>query len=292
LITVGHGTVPGVEVVANGVRQWVERFGNDRGPAVLLVSGADAPCGRWTPAYVEPLVQADFQVIRYDLRDVGRSQLMGHDEPYRLDDLAADAVGVLDELDIDRAHVIGRSMGGMIGQLLALDRGERVRSLTLVGTTPGLGDDRLSPAADAVVDALAERLFQPPPTDEGARVAWMVDGYRIFNGPGFAFDEVAQRAAAEVEVATAWRPETGHGVAVAASPSRLDRLGEIKAPTLVVHGDADGVFPIDHAEALHRGIADSELWVVEGLGHELPDDFAPAFTARVLAFLASSSESG
>jgi len=278
-----------VEVVANEVRLWVEQAGKVGGPAVVLVSAADAPCGRWTPAYVDPLVAAGFRVIRYDQRDVGRSQVMATDQPYRLSDLAADAVGVLDALDVDRAHVVGRSMGGMIGQVLALDHASRVTSLTVVSTTPGLGDDRLSPASDAVVDALASRLFEPPPTTEAACVEWVVDGYRIFNGPGYSFEDGIQRALAADEVATAWRPETGHGAAVAASPSRLDRLGQITVPTLIVHGDADGVFGLDHAQALHERIPGSEVWVVPGLGHELPDAVAPAFTERLLEFWSTAS---
>ncbi|MGI9602846.1 MAG: alpha/beta fold hydrolase [Acidimicrobiales bacterium] len=279
-----------MEVVTNGVRLWVEQFGSVDDPAVLLVSGADSPCARWTPAFVDPLVDAGFRVVRYDLRDVGRSQVMAHDEPYRLADLADDAVGVLDHLGVERAHVVGRSMGAMIGQVLALDHADRVASLTLVSSTPGLGDERLSSAHDAIVDALAERLFEPPPRDPDACARWVVDGYRIFNGPRFAFDEGGQQQQAEAEVVVAWRPETGHGVAVNVSPTRLDRLGQIAVPTLIVHGDRDGVFPIDHAEALHTGIAGSELWVVEGLGHELPDALAPEFTDRLLGFLPASPD--
>lgn len=286
LITNGNGTVPDMEVVANGIDLWVEQAGDGDGPPILLISGADSPCLRWTPAYLDPLVVAGMQVIRYDLRDVGRSQVIAHDQPYRLDDLAADALGVLDAMGLGSAHVVGRSMGAMIGQVLALEHPDRVRSLTIVSSTPGLGDPRLSAAADEVVDSLAERLFQPPPRDDDARLDWVIDGYRIFNGPGFAFEEALQQALARSEIDVAWRPETGHGVAVNASPSRLDRLGEIAVPTLVVHGDADGVFGMDHARALHTGIAGSELWVVPGLGHELPDALAPAFTDRLLAFLA------
>lgn len=273
-----------MEVVANGVRLWVERHGGGSGRPVLLIAGADATGRRWTPAVVDPLIDAGCGVVVYDHRDVGRSQVMAPEEPYRLDDLAADAVAVLDDLDIGAAHLVGRSMGGMIAQLIALDHPRYAASLTLIGTTPGLGDERLPAARDDVVDELAARLWQPPPSDRQARIDWVVDGQRLFAGSGFAFEEEMQRELATAEVDEHWNPETGHGVAVGASPSRLDRLGEIDVPTLIVHGSEDGVFAPEHARALHEGIAGSELWMVDGLGHELPDALAPDLTARLLAF--------
>ena len=279
-------------VEANDVTLWVERDGPGRAIAVLLVSGADSPAARWTAAYVDPLVAAGFQVIWYDQRDVGRSQVMAADEPYRLDDLARDAVGVLDHLGIGSAHVVGRSMGGMIGQLLAIDHADRVDRLVLMSTTPGLGDDRLPPADAAVVDALAHRLWAPPPVGRSERIEWLVDGYRIFSGPRHGFEEALQRALAETEVDLAWRPETGHGAAVGASAGRLDRLAAVGAPTLVIHGTTDKVFTRPHADALLAGVPDAKAWWVEGLGHEAPDALAPELTNRVIRFLGAGGPPG
>ncbi len=241
-------------------------------PAVLLVSPADSPAFRWTERYVSGLAQSGHRVIWFDHRDVGSSSIVT--EPYSLDDLTSDALTVLDAMDVPRSHVIGRSMGGMVGQLLAIDHPERVRTLTLVGTTPSFGDELLSDPDGELVEALTWRLFAGPPNERAERVRWLVDGYRAFAGTRFEFESHVQRALALREVDECWRPETGHGLAVADSPSRLPRLAEIGCPTLVVHGTSDPVFGVDHAIALADGIAEATLHLVEDLGHELPDTFA------------------
>ncbi len=263
--------------------------GPSAGPAVLLISPADAPAFRWTAAYVDALTGLGARVVRFDHRDVGASTAVPDTDPYTLADLAADAVAVLESAAVDRAHIVGRSMGGMVGQLLALDHPDLVASLTMVGTTPAMGDDSLSGPSDDLVDKIAWRLFDGPPASRAERVAWLVDGYRNFAGPRFPFETRLQRALALREVDECWRPETGHGVAVGASPGRLDRLDQIEVPTTIVHGTADPVFGVDHAVALADGIAGAELRLIEGLGHELPDAFAPTLVAEVRRLLAGYS---
>ena len=264
---------------------FVEVFGDDDAEPVLLISGADAHCTRWTPALVDPLVASGFRVVRFDNRDSGLSTKVASDIGYTLDDMAIDALSVMDGLSVDSAHVIGRSMGGMVGQVLALTNPERVRSLALLCSSPGLGDERLPSAADWLVDRMAERLFAPPPADEAERVAWVVELDRLFAGPRYPFDDEASRSVAELEVERCWYPESGHGPAVGASLSRLDSLGEITVPTLVVHGTADPVFPVEHALALADGIPGARLWLVEGLGHEVPDACLPDLLPRLLEHL-------
>jgi pimeloyl-ACP methyl ester carboxylesterase len=223
--------------------------------------------------------------VRFDNRDSGLSTKVASDIGYTLDDMAIDALSVMDGLSVDSAHVIGRSMGGMVGQVLALTNPERVRSLALLCSSPGLGDERLPSAADWLVDRMAERLFAPPPADEAERVAWVVELDRLFAGPGYPFDDEASRSVVELEVERCWYPESGHGSAVGASLSRLDSLGEITVPTLVVHGTADPVFPVEHALALADGIPGARLWLVEGLGHEVPDACLPDLLPRLLEHL-------
>ena len=266
---------------------FVEVFGGDDAEPVLLISGADAHCIRWTPALVEPLVDAGYRVVRFDNRDSGLSTKVPTNIGYTLDDMAADALSVLDGLSIESAHVIGRSMGGMVGQVLALTNPERVRSLALFCSSPGLGDERLPSADEWLVDKMAERLFAPLPVEEAERVAWIVEQDRLFAGPRYLFDEEASRSIAELEVDRCWYPESGHGPAVGASPSRLDRLSEITAPTLVVHGTADPIFPVEHALALADRIPGAQLWLVEGLGHEVPDACIPDLMPMLLQHLAA-----
>ena len=260
-------------ISANGIDLWVEEHGPVDGSPILLLSGSDATTLRWPSTLIEPLVDAGHRGIAYDHRDSGASTKIDPDAAYRLDDLAADTVALLDAFGIATAHLVGFSMGGAIAQLIALDKPSRVKRLTLVASTPGLGDDRLPFAADWFVDRMAERMFAPPPRTQDDRIRWIVDLYRMLAGTRYAFDEPTQRALAEAELARAWCHESGHGIAAGASPSRVDVLSNIVVPTLVVHGTADPVFSMEHGRALTEGLADATLVVIEGLGHEVPAAF-------------------
>jgi pimeloyl-ACP methyl ester carboxylesterase len=254
--------------------------------AVLLVSGADSHCTRWTSAFIQPLLDLGHRVVRYDHRDSGLSTKVPADVGYTLADLADDACAVMDEHGIVRAHVIGRSMGGMVGQVMALDHADRVATLTLLGSSPGLGDESLPSAADWLVDQMAERLFAPPAVSHTERVAWIVELDEMFAGDRYPITTAERIRTASAEVERCWYPESGHGPAVNSSPSRLGRLAGISVPTLVVHGTADPVFPVEHAVALADGIPDAGLWLVEGLGHEVPDGLVPELLDRVREHLA------
>lgn len=254
--------------------------------AVLLVSGADSHCTRWTSAFIQPLLDLGHRVVRYDHRDSGLSTKVPADVGYTLADLADDACAVMDEHGILRAHVVGRSMGGMVGQVMALDHADRVATLTLLGSSPGLGDESLPSAADWLVDQMAERLFAPPAVSHTERVAWIVELDEMFAGDRYPITTAERIRTASAEVERCWYPESGHGPAVNSSPSRLGRLAGISVPTLVVHGTADPVFPVEHAVALADGIPDAGLWLVEGLGHEVPDGLVPELLDRIREHLA------
>lgn len=261
----------GEPVPVGELELWADRLGPSDAEAVLLIAGADTPGFRWTPALVDRLLAAGYQVLRFDHRDCGRSTRFGADAAYRLDDLVADTIGLLDHFGIADAHVIGSSMGGMIAQLLALDHADRVRSLVLVASSPAPGDDRLPGPLDEFVEAMTERLFAGPPSDDAGRIAWLVELDELLAGPAHPVEREARVALAAAEIATGWVAESGHGVAVHASPGRLDRLADITAPTMVVHGTADPVFPPAHGRALATGIDGAVLVEVEGLGHVVPD---------------------
>ena len=137
-------------VDVGGVELWVDEKGPEAGGVVVLVAGADSPGFRWTPAIVDRLVAEGYRVIRFDHRDCGRSTRFGPDDAYLLDDLVSDVVGLLDRLSVAAAHVVGRSMGGMVGQLLSMDHPDRVRSLTMFGSSPAPGDERLGGPDDTL----------------------------------------------------------------------------------------------------------------------------------------------
>jgi pimeloyl-ACP methyl ester carboxylesterase len=267
---------------------WVESDGDPSARPVVLLGGADATVLRWPPPFVQRLAEAGHRVLRIEHRDSGLSTKIDRDSPYRLEDLATDTVGVLDALGIARADFVGYSLGGAVAQLVALLAPARVRSLVLISTTPGLGDDRLPFAEEWFVERMAERLFAPLPRDRAARVQWVVDLYRLLAGDRYPFDEEAQRELAAREIDRCWYPESGHGVAANASTSRLDRLGAISTPTVVIHGTRDPVYPIAHGEALAARIPGAELVRVAGLGHEIPLAGADELADHVLAHLADA----
>ena len=276
-------------VATNGTEVWVELDGDASGAAIVLLGGADASVLRWPPALVSALVDAGRYVVRVEHRDSGLSAKIDPDAPYRLEDMALDVVGALTALGVDAADVLGYSMGGAVAQVLALEHPQTVRSVVLVATTPGAGDERLPPPEDWFVERMADRIFAPPPRTTEARIEWTVELYRLLAGDRYPFDEATQAALAAAEIERCWYPESGHGVAVNASPSRYDRLGEISVPTLVVHGSRDPVYPLDHAFTLGAKIPGAETIVWHGLGHEIPPAFADQLATLVLGFVDRSA---
>lgn len=245
---------------------------------VILLSEAEAPSSRWPRSLLDGLAERAGAVIWFDTRDCGRSTYL--DEPYVMEDLTADVLMVLDAFGVDRAHVLGRSMGGQVAQQLALAVPQRVGSLTLLSTTPGRRKEFGLPE-DWLIDKMSERLFNDPPPDSSGRANWLVEQQEWFSGPVFTFDRAASLAAAASEVAECWRGPNGHGVAVVDAPDITDYLEHIAAPALVVHGTSDPVYPVPHAQALAERLQNAQLVLVEGLGHELP----VAFVAQLLELM-------
>jgi len=216
------------------------------------------------------LAERTGEVIWFDTRDCGRSTYL--DEPYELEDLMLDAAAVLDAFEVERAHVLGRSMGGQVAQQLALAMPQRVESLTLLSTTPGHREEFGLPE-EWLLDKMSARLFNDPPLDDHGRAEWVVEQQQWFSGPVFEFDREQWIAAAAVEVAQCWRGPNGHGAAVVDAPDIANYLERIMVPSLIIHGTADPVYPVPHAQALAERLANSQLVLVEGLGHELPEEF-------------------
>ncbi|MGI5131813.1 alpha/beta fold hydrolase [Pseudonocardia sp. CA-107938] len=248
----------------------------------------------WDDAFVERLTGRF--VVRYDQRDTGRSTTVDPDSPgYTLRDLVADAVGVLDGLGIDRAHVMGIGTGGFVAQVLALDHPDRVASLVLMGTrpvAPGPVDDDLPDHAPEIM----AHFGSAPPVDWMDRTS-ILDGAvataRVLSGSP-QFDPAEARArAARVLDRTGPHPAAARNSLLSTVFAKLDcaprwreRLPRITAPTLVVHGAADPFFPVGNAEALAAEIPGARLLVVEGMGAELPRRAHAEVAAAVLAHTA------
>lgn len=248
-------------VDTEGVRLWYEELGRADGLPVLLIMGGGASVVWWPAELIQGLVDAGYRVVQFDNRDVGLSTHVDWaSAPYGIDDMAGDAVGVLDAVGIEAAHVVGVSVGGMVGQAVALRHSDRLRSLTLVSTTPG-PDPRLSSGDDSVFAG----LDRPVETDEDA-VELEVDFCRAVAGSRFEFDEPYYRDLAAVDLARGTNPAPG----MPSASSRVDDLARIRVPTLVVHGTEDPIYPYDHAEILAEGIPRATLVRWDGVGHELP----------------------
>jgi pimeloyl-ACP methyl ester carboxylesterase len=275
------------QVSANGIRIEYESYGSSDAPVVLLVMGLASQLTRWPLAFVQKLAAHGYRVIRFDNRDIGLSTkfdaagLPNLSEivaamqagkipgvPYTLHDMAADVVGLLDALKIQRAHIVGASMGGMIAQLVAADYPERVLSLTSIMSNTG------NPALPPATPEAQAILYTPAPlpSDTQAYGDHAVRASRAIGSPGYPTDEKLIRERALADGARSYSP-TGamrQIAAITATGDRRMKLRTIKAPTLVIHGADDALVRVQGGEDTAATIAGSKLLIIPGMGHDLP----------------------
>lgn len=288
-------------VSANGLELEVECFGDPSRPAVLLAMGLGMQLIAWPDAFVGALVDAGFRVVRFDNRDIGLSQKISAPPvnvaratlryllrlpiraPYGLQDMAQDALGVLDALGIERAHVVGASMGGMIVQNLAATAGQRCASLVSIMSSSG---DRRLPWSDLRV---LRRLLSRPPA--GATFERQVEHFaalfRALSGPGYPISDEELRARLHRSLARSYNPAgtLRQLLAIVSSGDRSELLRRIRCPTLVLHGDADPLLRLAHGHDCAAKIPGARLVVVPGMGHDIPSSLVPVLTDAVLAHL-------
>jgi pimeloyl-ACP methyl ester carboxylesterase len=274
-------------IEANGVELCTEAFGDPAHPPILLIMGIGASMLWWEEGFCRMLADGGRFVIRYDHRDTGRSVTYEPGHPgYTGGDLLADAAGVLDAYKLPAAHVVGVSAGGGMAQLLALDLADRILSLTLISTSPAVPGGRAT----------------PPPTEEfgrfvsTARVDWsdagsvtdyLVEYSRVIAGSTRPFDEEAVRdfVRRDVDRARDFAAMQNHDL-LADDGRRREPLSSIRAPTLVIHGTADPMFPLGHGEALAAEIPGATFLALEGAGHGV---FQPDWERVVRAILDHTS---
>jgi len=280
-----------MKIRANGIDIEVEDTGEDGSqagrPVVLLIMGLGMQLVAWPSSMVDTLVAAGYRVIRHDNRDIGLSQHFdAHGAPnvvwasikmkmgltpksaYSLHDMALDAVGVLDALNVPKAHIVGVSMGGMIAQRVALAAPDKVLSLTSIMSSSGARG--LPDAQGKVLRALFTR---PKGKDLESIVDHFVKIYGLIGSPGFSVEPTALRADIMVGLKRNYHPvgTLRQMVAVGADiGKRADELNRIKAPTLVLHGRADALVPFSHGEDTARRIPGAKFVGIEGMGHDLP----------------------
>lgn len=277
------GPVP--RASANGIELEYDTFGDPTGVPLLLIAGLGSQLVSWDEGFCETLAARGFRVIRYDNRDIGLSTFFdaagpadvaaavaGEPRPaYHLDDMAADAVGLLDALGIQAAHVVGASMGGFIAQLVALNHQHHVLSLTSIMSGPN-GADQVAPTPDA-----AAVLLLPAPPTRGQQIDQAIYVRRVLAGPLEPIDEAYERSRAERAVDRSYHPAgfARQLVAILAAPSRLERLRSLRVPTLIIHGRADTLIPVENGRIVAAAAPGAQLLEIDGMGHELPRSVWP-----------------
>jgi pimeloyl-ACP methyl ester carboxylesterase len=269
----------------NGIELCYEIFGDAEAEPMLLIMGLGAQMIHWDDDFCRQLAARGFRVIRFDNRDIGKSTKMTGGKrlsafeliklrflkipvaaPYKLQDMAEDVIGLMDTLGIPSAHVVGASMGGMIAQEMAISFPKRVRSLTSIMSTTG--DPRIPPPSREATAV----LMAPPPASKEEYFVRYAQTWKVLRNGSFPQDEALDRSRAERTYERGLNPA---GVArqlraILASGSRKQRLGSVKAPTLVIHGTVDPLVRPEGGKDTAASIPGAKLLMIEGMGHALP----------------------
>lgn len=275
-------------LTANGITLGYDIFGAAHTDAILLISGLGTQMTRWSDTFCTGLATQGFKVIRFDNRDAGGSTHFTHSPspdfaalaeavaahqtpnvPYTLHDMAADAIGLLDALGIERAHVVGRSMGGMIAQLMACHYSQRVLSLTSIMSSTG------NPTLPSAAPDVMALLTTPSPTlaeDTAGFLNHRLEFAKRIASPAYPFDDVAQRTMILEETNRAYDP-TAFGrqlAAIVATGDLRPALEQVNTPTLVIHGTDDPLIPLACGMDTAASISNAEFMPIVGMGHDLP----------------------
>jgi len=282
-----------IKVPVNGIKIVYDTFGERSAPPMLLVMGLGAQMIAWDEDFCRELAALGYWVIRFDNRDVGLStrfdeagipdipammQMQRGGQPlettYTLRDMADDAVGLLDAIGVESAHVIGVSMGGMISQEMVIHHPERVRTVTSIMSSTG------NPVLPPPRSEAMAILLKAPPSGRSAYIENSVESTKVLGGTVLSFDEVRARKRAGRAFDRGLSPAgtTRQLAAVLASGSRKEALKSVTVPSLVIHGDADPLVPVEGGIDTAEAIPGAELLIIEGLGHDLP----PAVWSQVM----------
>jgi pimeloyl-ACP methyl ester carboxylesterase len=270
-----------------------DTFGNPSSPPMLLIMGLGAQMIRWDDAFCKALAAQGHWVIRFDNRDVGLSSKFDQagvpdimsliqgkkvEVPYKLKDMAADAVGLLDVLGIKSADVVGISMGGMIAQSIAIDYPKRVRTLTSIMSSTG------NPKLPQTKPEAMQVLLAPAASNRKEYITNELKAAKVLHGPKYPLNEDYVRNYAERSYDRCYHPQgfPRQLGAILASGSRNEALAKMKIPTLVIHGTADPLVPVEGGKDTAKSIPGAKLLIIEGMGHSLPVEVAPQIIQAIL----------
>jgi pimeloyl-ACP methyl ester carboxylesterase len=270
-----------------------ETFGASAAPPLLLVMGLASQMILWDDEFCEQLAAHGFWVIRFDNRDIGRSTIMrgarvpkrwqllarsARGAAYSLDEMAADAVGLLDHLEVGAAHIVGASMGGMIAQLIAINHPDRVLSLvSIMSTTGNRRVGRPNPR-------LALMMLRKVPRDREGYIKDHIETYRAIGSQGFEFEEEhkIERAGRCFDRGIYPAGSVRQMAAIMAAPDRTTVLGQVRVPTTVIHGDADPLVNVSGGRATAEAIPGAKLVILSGMGHDLPRELWPQIVDAIV----------
>ena len=285
------------KIKANGVELAYEVHGDAETPVLLLIHGVGTPLTGWPEPMVQALATRGHRIINVDNRDIGHSSQLDSlglpdfrlqylkyklrlrpTAPYQLDDMASDALALLDGLGVEKAHLVGASMGGMISQLIAIRAPERVLSLTSIMSTTG---NRRVPGA---TKAAAEQMLSKPASRSNDDVlAFALKTWRLVGSPAFPTPDDELKNYLQSLIDRGRRPAgiARHMLAVLAAPNRVPALKKLKVPTLVIHGDADPLVRVEGGIDTANAIPGAKLEIIEGMGHDLPPQLCGRIVDRI-----------
>ena len=297
--------MPHITTPNTGVELCYEEAGDRANETILLIMGLGVQLTHWPDEFVEALVARGYHVVRFDNRDIGLSQKWGDVKPpsvvwqllrarigwkakvpYTLAQMAADAAGLLDALKIDKAHAVGASMGGMIGQLLAINHREKLHSLTSVMSTTG--NPKLPQADKEAASVLTER---PASLEEDVLVDHGVRVQRALAGPGYPSDEERASERTRISVKRNVNPLglPRQLAAIIDDGDRTERLASVTTPTMVLHGEGDPLVKLAGGEATAKAIPGARLVTIPGWGHDFPLELVDRIADDIAAHAASAS---
>jgi pimeloyl-ACP methyl ester carboxylesterase len=275
---------------SNGIELEYETIGNPDDPALLLIMGFTAQLIAWDDAFCQLLADQGFHVIRFDNRDVGLSSRIEGDVdlaalfggsidnvPYALDDMADDAAGLLDALGIERAHIVGASMGGMIAQLVAIRHPEKTLSLCSIMSTTG------DPTVGQPTPEAMAALMAPAATSRDAAIASGIATGRILSPVHFDEAKAADRAGRSYDRAFDPKGVARQMAAIGTQADRTPALAAVKVPALVIHGRPDPLVTVSGGEATAKAIPGAELLVFDEMGHDNPEPLWPEIVGAITA---------
>ncbi len=297
------------KILSNGLKLEVEEFGRPSDPSVLLIMGLSAQLTRWPDAFIESIAEKGFHVVAFDNRDIGLSEKLISERatspvavallgtvglasllaPYKLTDMAKDTVGVLDALDIEHAHVIGASMGGMIGQIVCAEYPERIKSFTaLMSSTNNPDLPKAHPKVSwEVMTARKPSATREELIDITMRI-WTLIGTK---NSGRDPVEFRQQVAASIDRNSSPSGIRRQMAAIIATRDLRDWTRKVTAPTLVVHGSDDPLVPVQNGLDIAHQIKNARMEIIEGMGHDLPPKYLTEVVDHVLEHLCSAENS-